>query len=92
MTNINFLRIVIFKLLFEIDSSLLKEIAEKDAKRLKNNYSEEEYSSIKIAVEWAVENPNYDYKLMLPNMKLSNKSLYLYIKYIQREFEGNENA
>ena len=92
MTNINFLRIVLFKLPFEIDSSLLKEIAEEYAKKIKNNYSEEEYSSIKSAVEWAVENPNFDYKLMLPNMKLSNKNLYLYIKYIQREFEDNESA
>ena len=92
MTNINFLRIVLYKLLFETDSSLLKEIAKEDAITLKNDYSNEEYNAIKSAVEWAVENPNHDYKSMLPNMKLNNNNLYLYIKHIQCEFENNENA
>ena len=89
MTDINYLRIPLYRLLYEKDASNLGSISANESKRIMSSYSEQEIKNIKEAITWAEQNSNHDFKSMLPNMNLNNKDLYTYLSYIFKQNTGN---
>ena len=73
-------------LLYYIDS-LDKFIGLRDFQRqaLKRDHSIDELKKTAQALELALENPEYNYQSILPNIKFSNKEILEYFKVMHKE-------
>lgn len=87
--NIKFLRIPLYSLLYakDINDSKLYDAVLYSLTK-KNNYTKEELDSIKKAIKWAIDNRDYDFKSIMPDIEhLSNEEIY---SYLNKVFTGIE--
>lgn len=75
----NFLKIPLYKLYYIDDISKFSGLSHEDIRELQNEYSESELIEITRAVKWAVQNKDYDFSSLLPNLNFSNEDIYVYI-------------
>lgn len=61
---------------FKLDNNFLT--------RLKADYNEEEINKIFECLEWAIQNPNYNFGSLLPNLPVGNEEIF---KYLSRWYE-----
>ena len=82
--NIKFLRIPLYYLIFEKDIKNKKLYDSGFNRSVKNNsYSQVELYSINQALKWAVENKDYDFKSIMPDINhLTNEDIYYYLNKI----------
>lgn len=76
---IKWLRIPLYKLYYIEDLSQFEGLNEQELMQWKDQYNVEEQRSIVKALGWAVNNPHYDYRSLLPNLRQSNSSIHQYI-------------
>jgi len=82
MTNINFLRIPLYKLKYDDALESINGLTKDELLCLKKGYTKQEIASIKKALKWAKENPKHDFQSMLSNIKYNNKEIYDYLMLI----------
>jgi hypothetical protein len=86
--NINYLRIPLYKLYYMESVDSYSGLTSDELIALKRKYPEEDVSGIVKAVEWAVENKDYDFSSMLPNLTHSNKDIYHYLCVLNRSLKN----
>jgi len=84
MNHTGFLRIPLNKLFYIDDVSDFDGLSKKDISALKVEYSDEEITNIKESVAWAVDNPEYDFSSLLPNMPHSNADIYDFLNKVHK--------
>jgi hypothetical protein len=83
-THTNYLRIPLYKLYHIDDIDTFTGLTEKDIISLKSEYSVEELSEIIKSVHWAVNNKEYDFSSLLPNLNHSNEDIYKYLTKLEQ--------
>ena len=78
-TQINFLKIPLYKLYYINDVEAFIGLTERDLDSLRNEYTESELVEIIHSVQWAIQNQNYDFSSLLPNLNHSNEDIYKYL-------------
>jgi hypothetical protein len=78
-SNINFLKIPLYKLYYISDVNAFSGLTQEDINSLKKEYDESELEGINSAIKWALQNKDYDFSSLLPNLSHSNKDIYNYI-------------
>lgn len=84
MNNTSFLRIPLNKLSYIDDVSNFNGLTEKDITDLNEEYTDEELTNIKESVAWAVNNPEYDFSSLLPNISHSNADIYNFLNKVHK--------
>ena len=95
MTNINYLRIPLSKLNYIDDLASFGGLNKDELVSLRIEYSEKELKEIIVAARWAKNNPNHDFRTMLPNLKFTNLEIYRYLTVILGQLEtinGSEKS
>lgn len=82
--HIDFLRIPLHKLYYIDNVDTFTGLTEKDISSLKNEYTVEELSLIIRSVHWAIQNEDYDFSSLLPNLKYSNEDIYKYLSKLEQ--------
>jgi len=82
--NINFLRIPIYNLYYIDDVADFAGLSVEALQSLREVYDEEELKGIFGALAWAIKNPKYNFRSLLPNLRHSNKDIYLYLCKLER--------
>ncbi len=77
--DINYLRIPIGYLYDIDDLNNFPGFKKSGLEHFLSGYEKSEINGIIEALEWAAENPNYDFTSMLPGIKHSNKDIYEYM-------------
>jgi len=77
--NINYLKIPIANLYDIDDLNDFKGFKKSGLECFIGGYEKSEIDGVIEALKWAVENPDYDFSSMLPNIKHSNKDIYEYL-------------
>jgi len=83
-THINYLRIPLHKLYHIDDIDTFTGLTEKEIFSLKSEYTNEELSEIIKSVHWAVNNKEFDFSSLLPNLNRSNEDIYKYLTKLER--------
>lgn len=78
-----------------ITTSNIKDIKydQQDVALFCNNYSLEERKSQFSSLEWAMNNPNYDFKSISPifkDLKFSNSEIYNYLSLLYQFVKNND--
>jgi len=85
-TQINFLKIPLYKLYHINDVEAFIGLTERDLDSLRNEYTESELVEIIHSVQWAIQNQNYDFSSLLPNLNHSNEDIYKYLCKLECSF------
>jgi uncharacterized protein YpuA (DUF1002 family) len=82
--NINYLKIPLYKLYHLDNADTFTGLTEEDLNHLKTEYTESELTAIIDSVKWAIQNENYDFSSLLPNLNHSNKDIYKFLCKLDR--------
>lgn len=82
--NTNFLRIPLHKLYHIENVDTFDGLTEEDISSLRCEYTDEELSEIIKSVRWAVQNREYDFSSLLPNLNHSNEDIYKYLSRLEQ--------
>jgi hypothetical protein len=80
----NLLRIPLHKLYHIENVDTFYGLTEKDISSLRSEYTDEELSNIIKSVHWAVQNREYDFSSLLPNLNHSNEDIYKYLSRLEQ--------
>lgn len=78
-----FLKIPLHKLYYIHDIEQFSGLSKKEIDAMRNEYDESELLQISESVSWAVENKDYDFSSLLPNLSQSNEEIYTYLCKLQ---------
>ncbi|MEJ2455889.1 MAG: hypothetical protein P8103_17280 [Candidatus Thiodiazotropha sp.] len=87
LSQIIFLRIPLHKLYHIDDVSAFSGLADEEIESLRGEYTELELNEIIHSVKWAIENKDYDFSSLLPNLRQSNEEIYKYLYKLGRSLE-----
>lgn len=81
--KLTFLKIPLYKLNYVSD---IKEIRldQEFLEQFREEYEPEERKSIFEQLEWALDNPNYQFKSLVDSDRFSNEEIYSYIKRLHK--------
>ncbi|MEX0731841.1 MAG: hypothetical protein WED00_18805 [Aquisalimonadaceae bacterium] len=77
--QLNYLRIPLYKLNFIKNVDEFEGLKDWELSLLPNEYEPEEITSIFSALEWAKENPDFDFLSLSPELKHSSDEIYVYL-------------
>lgn len=90
--NLNFIKIPLYKLNYISDINEIK-LDENFLAQFRIEYEPEERKNIFKQLEWAVNNPNYDFSSLVDSKRFTNKQIYSYIQklyeFISKNGESN---
>lgn len=85
--HVQFLRIPLYKLNYIENIDAFSGLNDSEIKQIYIDYTSEEVESIMNALEWGVENHDFDFRSLLPDLKHSNDSIYRYIVKLQKQIQ-----
>lgn len=88
---VKFLRIPLYKLYYIDTLDDYSGLTDSEIQVFCSEYSESVANNILRALEWGVNNPNYNFSSLLPNLKFSNKDIYRYICILDKQFQEYKN-
>jgi hypothetical protein len=83
------LRIPLYKLFYIDDIEEFEGLSDPELIQLNSAYALDEIEEIRNALKWGTNNPNYDFKSILPGIKFNNQSIYKYICIISEQLNKN---
>lgn len=86
--NLNFIKIPLYKLNYISDIDEIK-LDENFLAQFRNEYETEERENIFKQLEWAVNNPNYDFNRLVESKNFTNKQIYSYIQKLYEFISKN---
>lgn len=87
-----FLKIPLNKLYYIDNVDEYMGLSERDIQSLKNEYSTSELEKIAQSIHWAVNNKDYDFLSLLPNLNHSNNDIHKYLCKIEAYFSDLESS
>ena len=87
--NLNFIKIPLYKLNYVTDIDEIN-LDENFLDQYHIEYDSDERKNIYEQLEWAVNNPNYDFSLLVDSNRFTNKQIYKYIRRIYEFISQNE--
>lgn len=73
------LRIPLYKLYYVDNIDNFVGLDKDELNAFREDYSQQEIEEIINALKWAVENPEFDFQSLLPNLLQKNESIYQYL-------------
>ncbi len=86
-SHFSFLKIPLHKLYYIDNVDTFVGLTEKDIDSLKSEYTREELTGIVESVNWAVQNKDYDFSSLLPNLNHSNEDIYKYLQKLEQSLD-----
>ena len=86
-----FLRIPLYKLIYVENIQDFSGLKESEIKQFYIDYTSEEVENIMNALEWGIENQDFDFRSLLPDLRHSNESIYRYIVKIQKQIQEEQD-
>jgi hypothetical protein len=87
--KLNFIKIPLYKLNY-VDSIEEIELDNDFLQGFKDDYDHEERQSIFEQLDWAVENPLFDFSSLVESKRFNNKEIYEYLKRLYTFIQSNE--
>jgi hypothetical protein len=86
------LRIPLYKLFYIDDLQNFYGFSLEELKQFHIDYTKDEREHIITALEWAVNNPKFDFRSLLPGLQQPNESIYRYICILHKQlYSSTEN-
>jgi hypothetical protein len=80
MTNVNYLRIPMHMLIYDVpDVDSFKGLPPENVDLLFTDYSAEDVQNIIAALQFAADNPNFDFSALNPELKRSNAEIHSFL-------------
>ncbi|MEA3121335.1 MAG: hypothetical protein QOH33_883 [Paraburkholderia sp.] len=80
MVNTNFLRIPMHMLLYNVqDIDAYEGLPPRNADLLWTEYNEEEIRNLVEALQFAADNPSFDFAALMPEIEQPNHKIYLFL-------------
>ncbi|MFN7372103.1 MAG: hypothetical protein ACK5ZY_07415 [Cyclobacteriaceae bacterium] len=85
------IRIPLYKMYYITNVKEEKFIDANFIKSFKKDYTLVQQNEILSSLKWALENPNYDFKSLLPGLKHTNDDILYYFKCVYDTLLGKES-
>ena len=87
--QLTYIKIPLYKLNYVSDLNEIN-LDQTFLNQFRAEYEVEERRNIFEQLEWAVKNPNYDFKSLVTNDKFTNKEIYSYIQQLHKFIAQNQ--
>jgi hypothetical protein len=85
--HVRFLRIPLYKLIYIENIDGFSGLKDSEIKQFYIDYTSDEVENIMNALAWGVENHDFDFRSLLPDLRHSNDTIYRYIVKLQKQIQ-----
>ncbi|OGV47730.1 MAG: hypothetical protein A2X49_01820 [Lentisphaerae bacterium GWF2_52_8] len=84
------LRFPLYALYYVDDVKDFPKLSERVVVKFTKDYPKEQLENIKTAIHWGVNNPDYNFNSLLPNIPYNNQEILKYFEILDKQFSALE--